>query len=225
MNTTIAIVAGEALELHPHKVAFWRDRRILLIADLHLGKVDHFRNRGLPAPLAAAEQNWVRLDHLVKTFSPLSILFLGDLFHSYFNADWQRMVQWRQQYEPIHFILIKGNHDILPDEQYRQAGIQLHDELKVGPFVFSHHPPEVLSGNAFHLAGHVHPCVQLRGNAKQSIFLECFYFEAHWGLLPAFGVFTGHAKITPSKNSQVYLIAGNSVQKADLLAQDLPNVR
>jgi hypothetical protein len=49
------------------------------------------------------------------------------------------------------------------------------------------------------------------GKGRQAITLPCFYFGKQQGLLPAFGAFTGIARIRPKKNDRVYVIAENKV--------------
>jgi metallophosphoesterase superfamily enzyme len=50
-------LCGEVLELMPQKAIYWKRERALLIADLHLGKVNHFRKSGIPVPSKANEKN------------------------------------------------------------------------------------------------------------------------------------------------------------------------
>src|SRR3569623_749217 len=41
----------ELFELLPQRAIFWKKEKMLLLADMHLGKVNHFRRSGIPAPL------------------------------------------------------------------------------------------------------------------------------------------------------------------------------
>ena len=63
----------------------------------------------------------------------------------------------------------------------------------------------------YNLSGHLHPGVNLRGKARQSVTLPCFYFGEQAGLLPAFGTFTGIARIQPKKNDKVFAIVEDKV--------------
>lgn len=65
--------------------------------------------------------------------------------------------------------------------------------------------PEVLG--LYTLAGHVHPAVVLHDVDGSSLRLPCFYFGRHYGLLPAFGSFTGTHAIRPRAGDGVYVIA------------------
>ena len=73
-------IAGQTFSFHPSGAAFWEERHWLLIADVHLGKVSHFRKAVLAVPYNAIQQNFVQLASVVDYFKPLSIIFLGDLF-------------------------------------------------------------------------------------------------------------------------------------------------
>lgn len=211
-GTQSAVVAGERLELHPFRAAYWEAQGALLIADLHLGKVAHFRRNGIPAPMAASGANWDRLISLFLDFQPQRVLFLGDLFHSSHNQEWLEFSQLMARFSEIRFELILGNHDILPEEDYHQANLTLHREpLAVAPFLFSHHPLTMASDGFYNLAGHIHPCVLLKGNGRQRARLPCFYFGRLQGILPAFGVFTGMGRIAPEADSQVFVIADEAV--------------
>ncbi|MDX1672145.1 MAG: hypothetical protein R3211_07370 [Balneolaceae bacterium] len=61
------------------------------------------------------------------------------------------------------------------------------------------------------LSGHIHPAVKLRGKARQSMKLPCFYFGKQQGVLPAFGHFTGTHVIKPQPDDRVYAIVNQRV--------------
>jgi len=58
--------------------------------------------------------------------------------------------------------------------------------------------PTVLSLSAYSLTGHVHPArvLQGRGRGADRVRLPCFVFSDKRGILPAFGVFTGHHTVS-----------------------------
>lgn len=207
-----ASVAGEALLLHPFKAVYWPAERALFIADLHLGKAGHFRRNGLPVPAAVGSSNEERLLSLLFDFQPRQVYFLGDLFHSDYNQEWEGFSHLMALHSSIGFQLVLGNHDILPERAYEDAGLVLHREpLLLGPFLLSHHPLAAVPEGQYNLAGHVHPCVFLRGMGRQRARLPCFYFGHQQGILPAFGAFTGMAAVAPKTGEQVFVIAGEAV--------------
>jgi DNA ligase-associated metallophosphoesterase len=207
----IVNIRGEELELWPQRAVFWRKERILFMADLHLGKVNHFRRSGIPVPQKANDKNLEDMVDVIHLTKPNRLICLGDLFHSHYNPEWEVFGEMVRHFSGISFELVMGNHDIMSDLQYKRKGIVVHDSLQIKPFLFSHHPHLKKNASMYNLAGHLHPAVRLRGKARQSMILPCFYFGQQGGLLPAFGAFTGLAPIYPRKNDRVYAIAEGKV--------------
>lgn len=200
-------ISGEEFDLLPQKAVYWPRVQSLLLADLHLGKINHFRKSGIPLPPRANDRNIEVLMDMIRHTNPQRIICLGDLFHSHYNPEWEVFGEVVRYFNNISFELVLGNHDVMSIHQYERKGIRLHDQLTMGPFVFTHHPLEEPPREYYNLAGHIHPGVQLRGKGRQAMTLPCFYFGQHQGILPAFGVFTGLARIVPKKEDQIYLIA------------------
>ena len=204
---------GEQLFLLPDRCIHWPGEEALLIADTHLGKITHFRKSGIAVPDGAAFRNLQRLEDLLQTYSPQTVYFLGDLFHSELNTEWLAFKALLKRYTAIRFVLIQGNHDILHELSYANLKSEVYNQpLNVGPFTLSHEPLEHCSG--YNLCGHLHPGVRLLGTARQSLRLPCFYFGEKGGILPAFGEFTGLYILQPKKKDQVFIIAGAKVMKA-----------
>lgn len=211
-NWLTATIAGERLLLHPFCGVYWKKEKVLLIADLHLGKAAHFRRAGLPVPAEVSQSNWERLIALLLDFDPERVLFLGDLFHSDYNSEWEELADLIRQFSHIDFELVIGNHDILDHQNYEQAGLLMHGTaLIMPPFIFTHEPTFAQDQNLYNLAGHIHPCVRLRGRGRQRLRLPCFYFSPTGGILPAFGAFTGMGEVEAKKGDQVFVIAEEQV--------------
>ena len=213
METTIA---GERLQLFPQKAIFWPSKKVLFLADLHLGKINHFRRAGIPVPTRANDRNLEMIVDLVNQTRPERFICLGDLFHSHYNPEWEAFGELIKHFRETSFELVMGNHDIMSDQQYLRKGIVVHEQLHIAPFLLTHHPLEATGNKAnlqpgYNLAGHLHPGVTMRGAGKQSVTLPCFYFGRHSGLLPAFGTFTGLARIKPRKEDKVYVIADEKI--------------
>jgi DNA ligase-associated metallophosphoesterase len=200
---------GQTLSLHPCKAIYWEEKSMLLMADLHLGKAIHFRKAGIPVPKAVGQENWDKFYALLLDFQPKKVLLLGDLFHSDYNNDWEDFKRLVQQFHSTQFVLVMGNHDILDNDLYAQAGLEVAHSIELKPFVFTHEPTH--HEHCYNLAGHVHPSVRLTGNGKQQMRLPCFHFGQNIGLLPAFGSFTGNAIISPKVGDKVYVIANHSI--------------
>uniref|UniRef100_UPI00404948A7 ligase-associated DNA damage response endonuclease PdeM n=1 Tax=Fulvivirga sp. TaxID=1931237 RepID=UPI00404948A7 len=206
----IVNIAGEDLQLLGEKAIFWQKYQLLLIADLHLGKANHFRRSGIAVPSQSNDQNIERLIVLLQQMSIKRVMFMGDLFHSHYNPSWEDFGTFLNSFSEIAFDLVIGNHDIMSEHQYTKYGINIYkDPIALDPFVISHEPLAAFEG--YNLAGHIHPGVMLRGKARQGIRLPCFYFGKSQGLLPAFGEFTGLHKLSIKKEDKVFPIVEGKV--------------
>ena len=212
MMASIKILDQDFL-LIPEKAMFWKQEDALLIADLHFGKITHFRKAGIAIPDGAVYKNFKKLQSLLDTYPCEKVIFLGDLFHSELNSEWLAFKELIKNNPTISFHLITGNHDVLHNISYSNIGLIVHkDLLQLGPIMLSHEPVEHPS--LYNLCGHIHPGVRITGAARQSMRLPCFYFGATGGILPAFGEFTGLHILHPKKGEQVFMITGNEVIEA-----------
>jgi DNA ligase-associated metallophosphoesterase len=148
---------------------------------------------------------------LINLTKPRRVICLGDLFHSYYNPEWEVFGELVKHFVRISFELVLGNHDIMSEQQYIRKGIAVHSTLRISPFVFTHHPLKEADSEFYNLSGHLHPGVTMHGKARQSVTLPCFYFGENMGLLPAFGTFTGMARIHPKKNDKVFVIVEEKI--------------
>ncbi len=210
-NDMEVTILDEQFSLYPQKAIFWRAQRVLLLSDLHLGKINHFRRAGIPVPSKANDHNLELLIDLIDACKPKRIICLGDLFHSHYNTEWEAFGEVVKHFSLIAFELVQGNHDIMSKYQYSRKGIHVHDSLQIGKFLLTHHPLEDIPEGLYNIAGHIHPGVSLRGRGRQAITLPCFYFGQKQALLPAFGKFTGLARIAPTKDDKVYIVAEDKV--------------
>jgi len=139
---------------------------------------------------------------------------LGDFFHSDINSDWDWLVLWRSQFPKLEIILVKGNHDIIEEDHYKQLNIVMVDELLIGPFLMLHHPlppDELQTAAGYVMCGHIHPGISLAGRARQQITLPCFAFGDRQAILPSFGTFTGRVAIRSNKRDRIFAIAKDKV--------------
>lgn len=205
-------IEGEYIELLPQKALWLKNRGIVLLADLHFGKINHFRKSGIPVPPRANDKNTELLISVLQITKPERVIFLGDLFHSHYNEEWEVLGQVRRHFVNCAFELVLGNHDILSALQYERNNLQVHkQELRLQKFLLTHEPMDQVPEGVYNLSGHIHPAVRLKGTGRQSVMLPCFYFGKQQGILPAFGSFTGMARIVPKKEDRIFVIAENNV--------------
>ncbi|MEM1329725.1 MAG: ligase-associated DNA damage response endonuclease PdeM [Planctomycetota bacterium] len=198
----ISVHAPCELELMPERAVWWPERRAVFVSDLHLGKGATFRSAGACLPVDGDEEQLSRLSGLVERLAAERLIVLGDLVHAPAGVTaelLERVTRWRASLG-IEVSLVPGNHDrhaprlaeawdinLLPTSE-RLGGLELV------------HDPEEASGDAFFLAGHVHPVVCFRGGGD-ALRLPCFVeYGPSAGspggiILPAFSRFTGGAAI------------------------------
>ena len=199
---------GNHFDLHPSGAAFWVEKKTLLLADVHLGKVAHFRKNGIAVPRKAEGAFYKKITLLLNEFEVERILFLGDLFHSFQNNEWHLFTAWVKQ-QKASMILVEGNHDVIPASQFEQIGLQVVDHFIEEAFYFSHFPEE--KETHFVFCGHVHPGVKLKGNGLQQMKMPCFFQSPQQMILPAFGAFTGLHILTPKAEDYVFITTGKEV--------------
>ncbi|PJJ76677.1 putative phosphoesterase [Thermoflavifilum aggregans] len=208
------VCCGESLTLLPEKAIYWEKQAALILADLHLGKAMHFRKAGIAVPAEVNQENLRLLQKLIVRYAPQRIIMLGDLFHSQLNHQVEEWYVWRKQFPDITFHLVKGNHDVLAEAHYSRLQIQLHHQLKLGPFHMVHTPDgDMERGSGYLLCGHIHPCVRIKGKARQSVVMPCFYFTQTHAILPAFGKFTGRHFIRFANDAKVFAVLGDEVME------------
>ncbi len=204
----------ETFLLLPQKALFWTNTATLIVADVHLGKVGHFRKAGIAIPRALEQEDLALLSDLIAEHRPARIIFLGDFFHSDMNNDWDWIVMWRDLFRDVDMVLVRGNHDIIHDRYYERLGFTLAETLSEGPFLFTHEPPdprELDSAAGYVISGHIHPGVKLRGKGRQSAVLPCYSFGDRQALLPSFGKFTGRFCIRHQEADRVFGIVRDKV--------------
>lgn len=203
-------IQGQTFWLSASRALFWEDQKALVLSDLHFGKTGHFRKAGIAVPQNVYKEDLQRLMDLLHFFKPQQIIAVGDLFHSRANLELDLFRRWSENFGSLDFHLVKGNHDILDNEWYKKAGINLWDSsLLIGNILFSH--DHCHSNGSYLFCGHIHPGVIINGLGKQSLRFPCFYFAQKHCILPAFSKFTGMASIELSAADAVYAIVENSL--------------
>ncbi|HEY0298286.1 MAG TPA: ligase-associated DNA damage response endonuclease PdeM [Arachidicoccus sp.] len=203
------------LLLLPQKTLYIPLYKILCIADWHLGKAAHFRKHGIPLPQPKRDKGFEVFENLIATYHTNTVLFLGDLFHSVKNNEWNVFHSFIQQHHTVDFILVKGNHDIISDEDFQNVGIMVAKELIIeDQLCFTHHPLYERTPKDFlNISGHIHPACVIEQKARQSVRLPCFYYRYGTLLLPAFGEMTGMHVLPYQAQDVVFPIVHDEVIK------------
>jgi len=214
--------AGQELWLLPERALWWPARRVLLVADLHLGKAATFRALGQPVPAGTTVANLARLDALLAACPATQLVFLGDFLHApqaRTRAVLAAAQAWRESHAALAVVLVRGNHDLRAGDPPPSLGIHVVDEPwpldEAGDWLACHHPQR-LPGKRV-LAGHLHPAATLQGPGRDQLRMPCFCLDrtvpddAGLLVLPAFGEFTGGASVAPTPGRQRFAVAGDAV--------------
>lgn len=205
------VLAGTDILLLPQKAMFLPEQAILIIADLHLGKAQHFRKSGIFMPTGGSAKDYLTLNALIEQHNPQQVWFLGDLFHSVHNSEWLQFEAFIHQWPDLDFTLVRGNHDIIKKEYYDTLNINVVPEvLRLDNLLFSHEPLAEVEEDKINIAGHIHPGCLIHGKGRQTYRLPCFHLSGQNFLLPAFGYLTGLA-IMDDRGASVFAVLQEEV--------------
>jgi len=213
------IINNHVFWVSPERSLFWEKENTLIVADLHLGKSGHFRKSGIAIPQGIYKADLQRLMAQLYLFKVERLIIVGDFTHSTINKELDLFKKWRKDFSMLQIDLVKGNHDILEDNWYSDAGINLSPwKLKISNFIFLHDlkANNVLSEQEsllYAFSGHLHPAISLKGQGKQSLRFPCFYFTPNYCVLPAFSRFSGTFKVSPEKDDVVYALVEDKILK------------
>jgi len=197
-----------------HRAVYFISWGVLVIADLHLGKAQHFRKHGIAVPVSVTETNYAKLQELIYLYDPVEIIFLGDLFHSKKNTSFNQFAEFRRRFPKIQFSLTIGNHDIYAIEEYQKIGMICRREIIKDDIIFIHDEEHLHKNESeyYSISGHIHPAIRLKlGIDKKSI--PAFFIGAKRALLPSYGGFTGFHCIKPKSSDKVYGLVEDSIMK------------
>ena len=212
---------GTEFWLLPQKCIYLPEEATWVIADLHFGKIQHFRKHGIPIPAEAAKNDYQNLIALTQLHPTRRIIFLGDIFHSHYNQEWQKIIALFQDFhqQNIALLLTTGNHDILHVKHYEVAHLSCCQQFQINDIIFLHEPPThdetgvsiQYELEPIYMVGHIHPGIIVKGKAKQSMKFPCFAAVDQVIYLPAFGETTGlHCPKWPA-NAQIWAIVNESI--------------
>ena len=167
----------------------WPERRMAIIADLHLEKASAYAERGVPLPPYDTMATLERLEAVIATHDVAQVVCLGDSFHDgravarIASLDAERL---RRMTAARDWIWITGNHDPHPIDGL--GGRVVEEEWRAGPLTFRH----IASGEGAEgeISGHFHPKASFVFRGRR-LGGRCFLHDRRRMVLPAFGAFAG----------------------------------
>ena len=191
-------IGGQRIVLMPQRCALWVEAATLILADLHLGKLETIAATGAPMPRGLLEAELARLVSAVQQSGARRVLVLGDFLHARIGATELVCDAFAAAREKmgVRVEVVPGNHDRGLARVSDRCGVRvLGDVVNEGPFVFTH-DALTLEGDArggrgrVVWAGHEHPAVVLRRKSER-IKLPAFVVGQGEVIVPAFCSFTG----------------------------------
>lgn len=216
------IILGEArIRLDPAGVAFLPEESLLVVADLHLEKAQHFARRGQMLPPYDSLATLQRLASAVDRLRPQRILALGDSFHAAdldLDPAGPACMLLDRLASDCDWIWVTGNHD--PALPVHLPGRVL-ESVEIRSLRLAHQPAH----GGHEMFGHYHPSARLqtRGGTRRC---RCFLASADRLLLPAFGALTGSmdvfdpqmAGLFDPPRSRAYLMSGAALHPVPMVA-------
>jgi uncharacterized protein len=197
---------GERLELLAERAIWDPGRRVLLLADLHLGKAESFQAQGIPLPSDGDAATLNALLELAARRRPEQVIVLGDLIHGPLGLTGELRAKLAALPEllgcPLR--LVGGNHE----RGSWIAGLAQEPSQALGPWWLSHEPAP--RAGLLNLCGHLHPVALLGGNGDR-LRLPCFSYcpRRERLALPAFGALTGGMPLP--RHERQWLVAEGAV--------------
>ncbi|WP_411827999.1 ligase-associated DNA damage response endonuclease PdeM [Luteolibacter sp. AS25] len=196
--------------LPDHSLLIEKEKRHLVLADVHLGKSATFRAEGLAVPEGDSKKDLDRIAALADRYSPDQIIIAGDLFHAAtgLTPDLFELVSDFVGSLAISVVLVKGNHDQkikhLPDF------LPQPDYLDIGSIRIIHKPEEA-SPDHFNICGHIHPIVKIPDGKRTHLRMPCFHLRENTLTIPSFGSFTGGQIVRPAPADRFFVTHQSAV--------------
>jgi DNA ligase-associated metallophosphoesterase len=179
---------GQHWQAVPDGALFWRERRALVVADLHLEKASAYAARGRMLPPYDSLATLAALDRALADTGARELWCLGDSLHD--DAGAARMAEETQDRlaaltARCRWVWITGNHDPAPAPE---LGGEVLPQALVDGVMLRHEadPAEPMP----ELSGHFHPKWRLHMRGR-TLSRRCFVLGSAKLILPAYGALTG----------------------------------
>ena len=197
------IFGGQNFSIFPSGELYWKDKKTLIISDLHFEKGSSYSESNQFIPPFDTIETLIQLTKFINAHTVENIIFLGDLIHD--KLAFHRMAKKSKELffeilENINCTLTIGNHDDLLF--IRDIGLSLSKNIVIDGICFSHHPS---IDQQFSVFGHYHPKVRLKINSR-GIWAPCFILNEERLLMPSYGYYTGGLSI---KNREIQKLFGS----------------
>lgn len=171
------------------RALFCEPRKILALADLHLGYPWAHRYHGQLLPVQTTDRWAERLLSLCDTYQPEKIILGGDVVHHAvpvpaLRDEFQMLATFTSRCE---LLLLLGNHDRHLPELSVPCGLKTSYSFHAQDTLFCHGDSLPLPSSArLTIIGHEHPAISLGDGVATSAKFPCFLLATNLIVLPAF---------------------------------------
>jgi putative SbcD/Mre11-related phosphoesterase len=166
----------------PYPALFLKERKALVITDLHIGYESSLKDKGIHIPQNSYPHMRSVIDHLLKITGSRTLIMLGDVKHEFGKPSAQ---EWVEVKDLLSFLIdggievhvVRGNHDNYIIAILNKMNVPLHDPFMVLDDVLlthGHKEVEVPGGVRVVLMGHEHPAVSSRDLSGSRYKFKCF---------------------------------------------------
>ena len=209
--------ANQKFDLMFEGSIYWVNKKILILADLHLEKGSYFHSKGQFISPYDTIESIRKLELCIEKTNPSKIIFLGDTFHDKYSIkrmDSSNIKRLKRIFNNFECFLIKGNHD----EDLISDFLSFNDYIMINEIVFTHKKDH---SKRFEISGHFHPIAFFNYKGIK-IKNKCFIFTKNKIILPSFGTFTGgmnvkeiNFEIENKKEINIFMIMKDKIINLD----------
>ena len=207
------IIAGETTcVLMPERALFAPACGTLLIADMHLGKVEAFAAAGAPVPVAVEDELLHRVERAVERSGATRLVIVGDMLHAGIGitASLIERVASCIARSRVPWLLVPGNHDRAIARVARECAIEVCETTLDLDWAIARHEPATTPGRLT-ISGHLHPATHV-GPRGFAVKLPAFWVLPNLIVLPAFTRFAAGGGPRP-RAAEAFVIADDRVER------------
>lgn len=157
---------------------YLKKQKILVLSDMHIGFEESLARQGVLVPRFQYKDMVDRLEQVFAKVEPDTVILNGDLKHKFGSASKQEMKDTLRLFDYLSrkckkIIIVKGNHDPGISGLAKMKSVEVIDEYAVDDISIVHGNELPKSSANVIIAGHEHPAVSLREQARVERF-KCF---------------------------------------------------
>lgn len=218
--------------VEPYPALYIPKKKILVVADLHLGIERILSKQGFHIPKFQFEEIKNDIEDLIKLREVEEIVINGDLKHQLSKANYS---EWKEINKLLNFLkeevkkisITKGNHDNYLIYSTREYDIPLKDYLIRDDILITHGNKNFDFGEInYIIIGHDHPVLTLRDRSGRKEKMQCFIYGKYNGkkivMIPAFSKLTKGCRVNELEKDIVHspVLKGCNVGEFEVIGVD-----